>query len=120
MTDLDPRVIRGAAVLDEKLPDWWKKINLKKFDLADSTICVLGQVGMCINHTPHNYYWVCENIFGTDGDGGEWVREHGFFAACITDEEGEVLRDWDSRDAGLLERDWRMLIAERQSYLTSK
>jgi hypothetical protein len=38
------RVKRGVELLDRVNPEWFKKINLKKFQLDDTSLCVLGQV----------------------------------------------------------------------------
>lgn len=39
------RVKRGIALLEEKYgDDWWRKIDLDELDLADSQMCVLGQL----------------------------------------------------------------------------
>lgn len=38
-------VARGAALLDEKLPDWYNLINLDSLEMADECKCVLGQIG---------------------------------------------------------------------------
>jgi hypothetical protein len=38
------RVKRGVELLDRVNPDWFKKINLKTFQLDDANLCVLGQV----------------------------------------------------------------------------
>jgi len=37
-------VRRGVKLLDSIKPNWFKKINLKEFDLGDGSMCVLGQV----------------------------------------------------------------------------
>lgn len=37
-------VARGVKLLDTYQPKWFKKIDLKKFDLGDNMHCVLGQV----------------------------------------------------------------------------
>lgn len=37
-------VVRGVKFLRKaKGPQWWKMINIKTLDLADTTMCVLGQ-----------------------------------------------------------------------------
>ena len=44
MIDYDTRVARGAALLDEKLPGWWQRVDLDRLDLSKCTDCVLGQL----------------------------------------------------------------------------
>jgi hypothetical protein len=43
-TDAAARVARGAALLDREKPDWAARVNLSRLDLADPSLCVLGQV----------------------------------------------------------------------------
>lgn len=38
------RVKAGAAFLNVVKPNWLKRINLKKLDLASSSVCILGEV----------------------------------------------------------------------------
>lgn len=44
MTEQVAAVKRGAKLLDKFEPKWAKKINLRKFNIADTNMCVLGQV----------------------------------------------------------------------------
>lgn len=44
MTEQVAAVKRGAKLLDKFEPTWAKKVNLKKFNIADTNMCVLGQV----------------------------------------------------------------------------
>jgi hypothetical protein len=44
MATIAERVARGAALLDEREPGWWKRIDLGKLDLASTCRCVLGQL----------------------------------------------------------------------------
>ena len=37
-------VARGAALLDEKVPGWWKVIDLEKLRMQNCTNCMLGQL----------------------------------------------------------------------------
>jgi hypothetical protein len=36
-------VARGAALLDEKVPDWREHITIDQLDMGDCALCVLGQ-----------------------------------------------------------------------------
>lgn len=44
MADHAARVRKGAALLDEKVPDWADRIALPDLDVSDSFNCVLAQV----------------------------------------------------------------------------
>ena len=35
-------VQRGAALLDKENPGWERKINLRKLDMADPELCIIG------------------------------------------------------------------------------
>lgn len=44
MTDtIETRVARGVALLDEKLPGWWQRIDLARLNLGSPCNCILGQ-----------------------------------------------------------------------------
>ena len=38
------RVAAGAALLDEREPGWWQRINLARLDLEAPCRCILGQL----------------------------------------------------------------------------
>ncbi len=38
------RVARGVAYLDKTQPGWFKKINLKNFEISNTCQCIIGQV----------------------------------------------------------------------------
>lgn len=44
ITQLSPYVRNGIALLDEKMPGWWRKIDVEELDLSQCTACVLGQM----------------------------------------------------------------------------
>lgn len=44
MSTVTERVERGAALLDEKRPGWWQRIDLGRLDLAENCDCILGQL----------------------------------------------------------------------------
>ncbi len=44
MDSIQERVERGAKLLDEKRPGWWKKIDLDLLRLSSCFRCVLGQL----------------------------------------------------------------------------
>ena len=45
VNDITGRVERGAALLDEKRPDWWQDIDLDRLDISTGCTCVAGQLG---------------------------------------------------------------------------
>lgn len=45
MSGITERVDRGAALLDEKRPGWWRHIDLDRLDIASACDCVVGQLG---------------------------------------------------------------------------
>lgn len=45
MTDYAARVREGATLLDEMVPDWFRRIDTDTLNLNDGFMCVLGQVG---------------------------------------------------------------------------
>lgn len=42
--DLDKKVSAGVAFLDVVRPGWYKEINTKELDLAESNVCMLGEI----------------------------------------------------------------------------
>lgn len=43
-TDVATRVALGAALLDERLPDWYTRVSAERLKLSDPQRCVLGQL----------------------------------------------------------------------------
>lgn len=41
---LEEYVKRGAEFLDEMVPGWYRKINLRKLDISDQERCICGQL----------------------------------------------------------------------------
>lgn len=101
---LDPRVEKGARLLDERMPGWADKIDLDAFRFEEVERCVLGQVGLC--YLSGGYGGAVASLFGADvwtGWGGsEQELEHGFWPSN---------RD----DAMPLEQDWTLAILARQT-----
>lgn len=90
---IEERVAAGAAWLDKHRPGWADAINLDQLDLADCTVCVLGQV--------YGDFW---NAPLSDGLPGEWTRratEMGF-----ADDHGRYTE---------LNEAWAALIDERRA-----
>lgn len=44
MSGIAERVAAGAALLDERQPGWWQRINLDSLDLGSCVGCILGQL----------------------------------------------------------------------------
>lgn len=40
----EKRVLRGAAWLDEVMPDWFERVDLDELNLSEPCWCVLGQI----------------------------------------------------------------------------
>jgi hypothetical protein len=77
-------VERGAALLDERLPGWYEKIDLDKLDLASCENCVLGQLhGRKYERLRHRRYYRGLDRLGIldrkAGDFGFTVRGSGRF-----------------------------------------
>ena len=45
MNSVNERVERGAALLDERRPGWWKGIDLGRLDIKSDCNCIAGQLG---------------------------------------------------------------------------
>lgn len=43
-TPIDIKIEQGAKWLDEMIPGWAARINIKKLDLLDNVDCILGQL----------------------------------------------------------------------------
>jgi hypothetical protein len=44
------RVERGAALLDEKRPEWWQLIELERLDIGSHCDCIAGQLSGGYNY----------------------------------------------------------------------
>jgi hypothetical protein len=87
------RVERGAALLDEKRPGWWREIDLDALDIRSGCDCIAGQLG-----------GYSETILELLPD------EEG-------DEEGEIAHGFDaeaSPEFAPLTEAWRDLIQQRR------
>lgn len=98
--EIDPRVLRGVALLDEKHPGWAQRINLDRFELRAIDNCVLGQL------YERDYFKGVSQVLG---NASEVVQEDFGFNVGYDGDDAEVERVFD-----LLEADWRVVIAERQ------
>lgn len=104
------RVARGAAWLDERIPDWWREhsIDLDRFDMSEECRCVIGQL------SPERNY---ERALAT-----HWLdlsrpvaRDLGFFADAAMMLDFEALDDDDvMTEYDELQHAWTVVIRERR------
>lgn len=101
------RVAAGAALLDEHVPGWDRRINLVLLDLPDTCNCVLGQL-----FPPPSPISI-----GEDGDDGYWrglrdidLRIFTFDRACELGFAAELLGGYLP-----LEAEWVRVITERRA-----
>lgn len=86
------RVTRGVALLDNKYPGWFEKMNLQRFNLNNEYLCVCGQL--------YGNYKRGSNRLGLNSNRAS-VR-HGFnsYLSCKQSERQEMI--------------WRRIIDDRQ------
>jgi hypothetical protein len=107
VTTAADRVALGAALLDEKDPGWWLRIDLDTLALSSSCRCVLGQlcppeVQSAALQDP--YFAYAEQLSGrTCSHQDEWAIARGFTA------QGREITFAD------LTGEWKRLIAERRA-----
>lgn len=74
MSEESKAVAKGARLLDEKLPDWYKtEFNWETFDIDNVEECMLGQL-VRLGAIPKNGTWYCsysvgKEFLGLDGAG---------------------------------------------------
>ena len=91
------RVSRGAALLDQRYPGWFTKIDLAHLDMSTNCLCVLGQV------TGSYAASTGELCPGT----ADW---HGFMAAVH-----EASEESYDRAYAALDREWTQVILARRA-----
>lgn len=64
---MTPEVERGAALLDEVRPGWFREIDVKKLDLSQATNCVLGQLYGNWKLAGAHFGW---DVWSSSGDKG--------------------------------------------------
>lgn len=112
---------RGATLLDERRPGWWKLVELPQLMMSSSFQCVLGHVfyeewatskeaGLTEEDFPYNYGRHTLHPDDIDRD-LSWVIAHGFESGFF-----EALKDEDSVDVGYsaLEDAWTEIIRGHQ------
>lgn len=50
------RVKAGAKLLDERMPDWRDKIDVRRLDMHEANDCILGQIGAALPVPDHRFY----------------------------------------------------------------
>jgi hypothetical protein len=96
-------VERGAALLDERLPDWYQEVDLYRLEMSSTGYCVLAQVA------PGGYLDGLESLFGRIDDGDAFI--HGF------DLDTFQLRNQRERDEHWfeLQQEWIEAIEDRRA-----
>ena len=106
MSTVAERVARGAALLDEKVPGWERRINLEWLDIASCYFCVLGQV-----------FDDDERASTDDLDSpySAGIRALGIEGGV----RGTVWHGFDGLHIDALNAAWRRLVADRQAVLAA-
>lgn len=104
-TDLMPRVEKGAALLDERCPGWFKRIDIAQLALASCSRCVVGQLyGEFVNGLKS-----LDLYLGTHDNSP--AVDHGF---AIGDGDGRPREDADACFWSPLRDCWVSVIAARR------
>lgn len=99
MPDLVSRVERGVKMLDAKVPGWDQKVDLKALNLAEGTVCVVGQLAIksMLNGPLDGYEEGMNKLFPklTPKQKMEDIGErHGFEVSMV---EAQEVADWLKR-----------------------
>ena len=65
------RVAKGAQFLDEKIPDWYTKINTDTLDMTDGSCCIIGQL-----YPRDGFTWTLKYTYNWNN---KTAQDHGFF-----------------------------------------
>jgi hypothetical protein len=98
MNAFTERVGRGAALLDERRPDWWRLVDLDRLDIGSPCDCIAGQLYMGGGNY-RNWTMVMDSL-GLHAEADE--AAHGFDGPGLTG------------DYTALTEAWRTLIARRR------
>lgn len=102
MASIAERVAKGAALLDQKKPGWFRNVDLDKLDINARCDCIIGQtVG---RYSPE--------VLCSIGV-GEWdAWEYGFITIFRT----HFFAAWRCRnELAKLEGEWRRVIVKRRA-----
>lgn len=103
------RAARGAKLLDEKQPGWWKRINQPMLDMSNASRCIMGQAWMPHNGFTHRGWSGISDLFGEDPHKG--AVKYGFtISDTALNTYIEEKKVWD-----LLASAWIYEIRERRA-----
>ena len=117
MNGVTERVERGAALLDEKRPDWWQEIDLGELDLRSRCDCVLGQIAgrIWVKEDRNSHYTSGLHLVGLGPLAG---RDYGFDTDLDPDDcEHGTVEDGEEavrREFAELTAAWTDLITRRR------
>lgn len=81
------RVERGIKLLDEKIPDWFNKIDVETLNMSDSSKCIIGQLLASYD----NYYHLGIKDFG----GTCWYGFNSYtYMVAYSNEWKELDKEW--------------------------
>jgi hypothetical protein len=92
-------VARGAALLDEKKPDWFRfNFDWDRFDIARGNHCLIGQMfaheaGSLLGYGTHNGYIIGMKRLSMQLHPSAVAKEHGFMHRYYADTHLYALRD---------------------------
>jgi hypothetical protein len=78
MSTIAERVAKGAALLDEHMPGWWKRIDLNRLEQVSPCGCVLGQLWTDDKYAEDGGYWPALVALGIPARPAERPAEYGF------------------------------------------
>lgn len=93
MSKYDEAIDKGIALLDEKVPDWCKKMQLDHLHMRDGKSCVLGQ--LYPTETDEEGYELNGFAVGCDALRIEHAGDYGFVTRF--NEYGSLTRRWKKR-----------------------
>lgn len=105
--EIEARVARGAALLDEKEPGWWEKIRIEELALSSCYRCVIGQ--LLGNREGSVGFVRGVHKLGISDD--YW--DFGFAAYCYSGPTDESAPYWAALTAA-----WKRLIESRRNPVT--
>ena len=115
MSTITERVERGAALLDERRPGWWRDIDMGTLDIRSPCRCILGQMGSLLRDDGSlsrfgtGLDMVKLQVFQSAEFGFDWSGSGGAYATW-----DEINRLMDAEDAALTAA-WRDLIGSRRA-----
>ena len=115
MSAITERVERGAALLDERRPGWWRDIDMDTLDIRSPCHCILGQMGSLLRDDGSlsrfgtGLDMVKLQVFQSADYGFDWSGAGGADATW-----DEIHRLMDAEHAALTVA-WRALIESRRA-----